>query len=358
MDTLTHAVTGAVLAHAVAPRSDPLTRRQRLALGAAGGAFPDLDFALFAIDPLRFLAHWHQGPTHSLLLAPLWAAAVAAGFLAFAPRRTAVGAAWLAALAGLASHGITDALTAYGTALAYPWSERRVGLAIAFVIDPVFSAIVLTAAIAAVRGARRRTSGLALGLLAAYIVALAALQRQALEIGARAAAAQGLALERLAAYAQPLSPSNWKLVGRAGEHWLVAHVDLLGLAWPIPAALPWLGPLSRAYRTPEHLRWEARPRFGDSPAAVTLARARYADPCFADFRRFAMYPALARIDSGAGDTCVWFSDLRYDLPTWPETFRFGFCRTEPDGPWRLYRLRYFSADARQALHCATGERIP
>ena len=38
-----------------------------------------------------------------------------------------------------------------------------------------------------------------------------------------------------------------------------------------------------------------------------------------------------------------------DLPTLPDTFRYGFCRDNIDQPWRLYRLRYFSDNARQEL---------
>lgn len=62
-----------------------------------------------------------------------------------------------------------------------------------------------------------------------------------------------------------------------------------------------------------------------------------------------MHPALSRIDAGRTSTCVWFTDLRYDLPAWPDTFRYGYCRELQAGDWRLYRLRYFSDDARQAI---------
>jgi membrane-bound metal-dependent hydrolase YbcI (DUF457 family) len=57
-----------------------LSTRERLLLGGAAAAFPDIDFIGFLVDPLRFLAHWHQGPTHSLILLPLWAALLGALF--------------------------------------------------------------------------------------------------------------------------------------------------------------------------------------------------------------------------------------------------------------------------------------
>jgi inner membrane protein len=46
---------------------------------------------------------------------------------------------------------------------------------------------------------------------------------------------------------------------------------------------------------------------------------------------------------------VWFTDLRYDLPALPDTFRYGFCRDAAGEAWTLYRLRYFSDDARQPV---------
>jgi len=47
--------------------------------------------------------------------------------------------------------------------------------------------------------------------------------------------------------------------------------------------------------------------------------------------------------------CVWFTDLRYDLPALPDTFRYGHCQTPPGAPWRLFRLRYFTVDGLEPL---------
>ena len=81
MDPLTHALSGALLARAVAQSPPPsrsehittvLPLRVQIAAGFAAAAFPDVDFALRLIDTLTYL-NWHQGPTHSLILLPLWA---------------------------------------------------------------------------------------------------------------------------------------------------------------------------------------------------------------------------------------------------------------------------------------------
>ncbi|HET9664036.1 MAG TPA: metal-dependent hydrolase, partial [Burkholderiales bacterium] len=79
MDTLTHALSGALLARATAPgaaRPGALTPKARMAAGFAAAAFPDCDFALRLVDTLTYL-NWHQGITHSLVLMPAWSWALA-----------------------------------------------------------------------------------------------------------------------------------------------------------------------------------------------------------------------------------------------------------------------------------------
>src|SRR5919106_1450101 len=75
MDTLTHALSGAVVARATAPRTpgpNELSVRARVLAGAAAAAFPDIDHVLGYISPVVYL-EYHRGLTHSILLLPLWA---------------------------------------------------------------------------------------------------------------------------------------------------------------------------------------------------------------------------------------------------------------------------------------------
>src|SRR5687768_7449329 len=84
MDTLTHALSGALIARATAPRSPTISTLpvgRRMWVGAAAAAFPDLDFITGYLTPLAYLHH-HRGITHSLILLPLWAALVALIFAA------------------------------------------------------------------------------------------------------------------------------------------------------------------------------------------------------------------------------------------------------------------------------------
>lgn len=334
MDLLTHALMGAQAARLGADESTRLGARERLLLGAGAAAFPDLDFVGFLVDPLRFLAHWHQGPTHSLLLLPLWALLLGALFSAATRRRQVLGEAVLVCALGLATHLALDLITAYGTQLWYPLSERRFSLGLAFVIDPFLTVVVGIGLWLSLRAGRRRLAGVLAGvlLLGVYLGALALLK--------------GLAL-RLAddAIPQPFSPFNWKLVRVQGSQREVAHVNLAGHAPLLPRGLGRAGASAAAYVPPGRIEWQRRQLFG----ADALVQSLWERADFADFRLFAVHPALSRIDAGAASTCVWFTDLRYDLPAWPDTFRYGHCRESPGSEWRLHRLRYFSEDGRQAI---------
>ena len=60
------------------------------------------------------------------------------------------------------------------------------------------------------------------------------------------------------------------------------------------------------------------------------------------FRRFAAWPALYRVDRDGERECVWFTDLRFALPSQEPAFRFGLCRADAGSAWQLYRIRLFT----------------
>ena len=111
MDIFTHALLGGTLAYAAAPYGAPLGVRERVLLGGTAAVFPDLDFIAFPFNPLQFLSDWHQGPTHSLLLLPLWSLLIAGAFVWVGRRRGVFAAAFLISVLGLASHIASDVIT-------------------------------------------------------------------------------------------------------------------------------------------------------------------------------------------------------------------------------------------------------
>ncbi|MFS8974801.1 metal-dependent hydrolase [Cupriavidus necator] len=366
MDTITHALMGAQAALAIPTADVPgrrLSTRERLLLGAVAGAFPDVDFLGFLVHPLRFLAQWHQGPTHSLLLLPAWGALLAGLFCLLARRRQAWSEALAVSCLGLASHIALDLITAYGTRIFYPGSERRFSLGTSFLVDPLLSGIVVAGLVVALSLAPQRRPRAALAgmaLLCAYVGVQGVLKHRALELGRESLRAAGIQAQEVDALPQPFSPFNWKLIARAETAYRVAHVNLAGHpAWVPPwQALGHLPAMARAYVPPERMVWTRRPLLPEVPAEQALAWQLWVRPDFADFRQFAVYPALSAITampatpslpSSEAAACVWFTDLRYDLPAVEDIFRYGYCRDSVQAPWRLHRLAYFSRDRRQRL---------
>ncbi len=185
-------------------------------------------------------------------------------------------------------------------------------------------------------------------MLAGYVTLQAGLRQQALDLARTAVPAAA----RWAAFPQPFSPFNWKLIASSEAQHLQAHVNLAGHRTLVPAwqALRPLHDIATAFRPPVALEWQVRHRFGPHPELQPVAQTLWADERFAAFRRFATHPSLSAIEQeGGGVTCVWFTDLRYDLPALPDTFRYGFCREGTEAQWQLFRLRYFSRDARQHI---------
>lgn len=363
MDTITHALMGAQAALAIPTAEVPgqrLSTRERLLLGAVAGAFPDVDFLGFLVHPLRFLAQWHQGPTHSLLLLPAWGALLAGLFCLVARRRDAWREALAVSCLGVASHIALDLITVYGTRIFYPGSERRFSLGTSFLVDPLLSGIVVSGlALALFLAPQWRSRGALAGmaLLCAYVGVQAVLKQRALELGNESLRAAGFQAQGVDALPQPFSPFNWKLIARADMDYRVAHVNLAGHpAWIPPwQALGRLPAMARAYVAPGRMVWMARSRLPEAPDERALASQLWLRPDFADFRQFAVYPALSAITAmpflpiGGTAACVWFTDLRYDLPAVEDIFRYGYCRDSAQAPWRLHRLAYFSRDQRQRI---------
>jgi inner membrane protein len=219
MDPLTHTLLGAVAGHAVANRRLP---RSAWVIGLLAGGAPDLDVLISpASDPLGGLI-WHRHFTHALPFVPIGAAAIA-GLAALVPAwRRHFGATALAALAGMATHGLCDALTSYGTLLAWPFSDRRVQWDVLPIIDPMVTVPLLVALAVAVavgwRGGGQRStrspSVAVAGLLVISAYAIFASRQGAVarDIARTLAEERGHEPLRLRAMPQPASVFLWRTI--------------------------------------------------------------------------------------------------------------------------------------------------
>jgi inner membrane protein len=345
MDTLTHALSGALLARATLGRAPETFRGERVRVAFLAAAFPDIDYVVSWIDPLVYL-NVHQGLTHSLVLMPAWAACL-----------TSLAAGWYGrrwrdfygpALLGVLAHIAGDLITAYGTEVFAPLSFERYAYPIAFVLDPYFTAVTAGGLWLSVHRDSRLAAQIGLAILLAYLGLLAALRAEALDMAQDVAKERGLGARDVAALPQPFTPLNWKLLISEGSTVHEAHLQLTRRFPPALGAL-WFPKTAAAFRSRDEIGLVPHPRFGTDPHWTPLAREVWRQPDFSGFRRFAAYPVLYRIDTGGAETCLWFTDLRYALPHLLPPFRFGMCRGSPETAWRLYRLRLWSANERQRL---------
>lgn len=172
MDIVHHACIGGAGFVALASQEQELAGLAFL----AGSVFPDLDVAFMAAGK-RFYLKRHQGPTHSLPLAPVYAALLAT------PVALTLGWDWavfFGLCAGLAVHVLLDLFNTFGIQLFWPLTTRRFCLDAVFFIDSVawaltlgYLALALTGTIPALAGG----AGYA-ALFVAYVLAKLALQRR------------------------------------------------------------------------------------------------------------------------------------------------------------------------------------
>ena len=97
----------------------------------AGSVLPDLDVFLMIFGK-RFYLRNHQGPTHSLILSPVFAALIAIPLLYLSESNSTIVAA---ALLGLWVHIFLDWINTFGISLLWPVKRKRFSLNAVFFID-------------------------------------------------------------------------------------------------------------------------------------------------------------------------------------------------------------------------------
>jgi inner membrane protein len=341
MDTLTHALSGALIARATASKPDEpdaLPLRRRLLVGFLACAAPDLDFVFGYLGTISYLEN-HRGITHSLVLLPLWSFLLAK-LCSVIWRRDRTWKAYFGVIAmGIAAHIAGDWITSYGTMILAPLSNTRFGIGTTFIIDLWFTGILacgLALSLVWRRSALPAIAGIA--ALCGYVAFQEVQQQKAIEWGEAYARSAGLKEATVGAQARPVSPFNWMVIVRSGEEVRYSFVNLVRRE-PLS-----VGPgdgffrrLDAIYLPLAQAQWVYGSRFGTSDDERAIAREAWARPELGFFRWFASEPMLVKVDTGS-PVCAWFADLRFftpGRPGWP--FRFGQCR-DADGRWQTYQL--------------------
>jgi inner membrane protein len=343
VDTLTHALSGALIARATAPRAktaETLPLGRRMFVGALAAAFPDLDIFTSYLSPLAYLYH-HRGVTHSLLLLPLWAVLLSLLF-ALISRGKPSWRAYLGITAyGVGAHIAGDLITSFGTMIFAPLSDARYALSATFIIDLWFTGIILAGlAASAIWRSSRFPAALGVAVLAGYVGLQVLLREQAIDFGEEYARQKRIERVVVTAQPRPVSPFNWTVVVAEPERYTYAHINLIRkTARREPdARAGFIERLDAAYRPLSQAAWVAVERYGSREEDAVVAREAYVQPAFAFFRWFAAYPVVLGIDSGNPERCVWFHDLRFATPGRDGTpFRYGMCR-QGNGAWAAFQL--------------------
>jgi len=210
MDLMTHGLAGALVAQAgLAQR---LGRPAMIAL-VAGAMLPDVDVVMALVDELS-VVRYHRGLTHSFVGAFLLALPLAAVLYRFGKYQRFWPLVSLGGL-GVLTHIALDLPTSFGTMIFMPFSRERYALNLVFIIDPIYSGLILLALGLGYWRRRWAQAAAIVGLsgLVLYIGVAAAMHEVARERFKTTVAAQGLAVLRTEAY--PGFPGPWAWLGLA-----------------------------------------------------------------------------------------------------------------------------------------------
>ncbi|MEN8106552.1 MAG: metal-dependent hydrolase [Pseudomonadota bacterium] len=329
MDTLTHALSGALVARATWNKNTSrLSLRQRTLVGFLATAFPDIDYIirLFSSDFIFYLNH-HRGITHSLVMLPLWALVLAFLFSKLLRPKTDWRMLYPVCCIGIGLHIGGDVITSYGTMIFAPFSDWRASLDTTFIIDPVFTGIIVASLLLSFLLTRKQgVAAIGSIVLVAYVGLQAWAHNEAVKLGERAAGDYLWQEATVSALPQPLSPFNWKIVVEHEEHYHIGMVRLFGEATKADNSGSFLSVTGSAYYQPENIQWERLYRYGENRHLAEDIWLAWMHDTLDGYRRFARFPRLIENRKYAKD-CYWFSDLRFELPHRDSSplFTVGLC---------------------------------
>ena len=156
MDSLTQIALGSCVAAACVPARQ---RRQAALVGAVLGTLPDLDVFMDYGDPVANFT-MHRGFSHSLGVLAIAAFIIWFVLKNWSPVRKASGRWFAAILLALLTHPLLDAHTAYGTQLFWPADWTPVSWATIFIIDPLYTILLLAGLLAVMIRPASRAAGI------------------------------------------------------------------------------------------------------------------------------------------------------------------------------------------------------
>ncbi|MEM7256949.1 MAG: metal-dependent hydrolase [Pseudomonadota bacterium] len=227
MDSVTQIALGASVGGVVAGRR---MGRAALLAGALLGSAPDLDVLVPFAGAVESFTY-HRSFSHSLIVLSIVAPLIAVLLYRFTRfRELSLTHCWLFTWLVLITHPLLDTFTVYGTQLFWPLSDYPVSGSSVFIIDPVYTIILLTGL--AVMLLRQTVSGwkwnrvclilasvyLGWSLIAKWLVTHEVTQ---------GLARQGIEYERLLTTPMPFNTIGWRFVAMQSNGYVSGYTSLL-----------------------------------------------------------------------------------------------------------------------------------
>lgn len=347
MDTFTHIIAGAGIAQLpcssspTASSSSSPDFRQRAIIGSVTAIFPDLDYALYYINPLEFIAYWHRAETHSMILLPFWALLITKVWTLRQSLTPHARLIFRICVLSLLSHILLDTLTPYGTQWFAPLSRERFYWDLLFVVDGYFTlTLIIPLAIFGLKNSSLHWRWCLL-LPCIYILFI----YQVKEIATKNIHSTFKNdVEDLVLLPQPFSPFYWQVIWPDNIETKQAFYSLID----DPIAVTIANLMERhAYveqvKPLNQLEWQRFSLEPTEPWLKTDAAVAWQQKQFAAYRHFSRYPIFHQITSTNSQICYWFSDLRYHWPGFPPVFPYGICHIS-ENHWSVFRMKYMTDD--------------
>lgn len=230
MDSVTQVALGASVGELVLGRR---IGNRALLLGAVVGSLPDLDVLISfggAVEDFTY----HRSFSHSLIILTL-AAPLIAIFLHWAGSRwwpdngVSLRRWWLMTWLALITHPMLDSFTVYGTQLFWPLSDYPVSGSSMFIIDPLYTLILVAGIVFAWRRTPKshvlNTVGLCLSSL--YLLWSVTAKLHAHSYARDSLAAQSISYDRLLSTPMPFTTLGWRFVIMNKQGYSTGYYSLL-----------------------------------------------------------------------------------------------------------------------------------
>ena len=342
MDTLTHALSGLLLARATTSKKTKvykhrLSLKARLLAGFFAAAFPDIDIIARFFGTLNYL-ETHRGITHSIIMLPIWAFLISVVYAKISRNYYHWKDFYLISLFGIGIHIAGDVITAYGTMIFAPFSIMKLAWPTTFIIDFYFTGIIIAAIIFAFifrkKGQQIAVTGLV--CLLSYIGYQGILSQQAGELAEKYSKEKQLANYKISVMPQPFSPYHWKAIIKTGDIYRVGYINLKSkkvLAADKDASL--FAKVDALYRPVNQVKWTVIDQYGNSDSE--RVKQVWNLDIMKPIRQFMLYPTTVH-EAKVDKNCVWFTDLRFVLQGVRQSpFKFGACK-ENNKAWQLFQL--------------------